>query len=129
MTTSHQERVEHPEIAAHSRTVERSDRLRGLLADAATTHERLIDAFVEPPLFQTDDDGWLGTLYTVVYDPIAGEDEFRWRSETWRQWFKNFDEGVRTIRYWPTRRQTSLLCISAPDAVRCRADRISWSPE
>lgn len=99
LTTNHQEHVEHPEIAALSRTVERSDRLRDLHADAATTRERLIDAFAEPPLFQTDYDGWLGTLYTAVYDPIAGEVEFRWRSDTWRQSFRGFDEGLRTIRY------------------------------
>ncbi len=86
-------------MAAHSRTVERSDRLHDLRTDPATTRDRLIAAFAEPPLFQTDYDGWLGTLYTAVYDPLAGEVEFRWPSETWRQSFKSFDEDVRTIRY------------------------------
>ena len=129
VTTNHQGRVEHPEIAVHTRTVERSDRLRDLYGDPTVSRDRLIGAFAETPLYQTDYDGWLGTLYTAVYDPVGGEVEFRWPSETWRQSFATFDEGARTIRYWPTRRQTSLLCISAPDAVRWRADRTSWSPE
>jgi hypothetical protein len=46
-------------------------------AGCSSSCERLIEAFLAPPLYRSARDRG-GTLYTAVYDPAAGTADYRW---------------------------------------------------
>ena len=68
-TTNHQRRVDWPEQARFSRTVERADHLKGLLAEKGLTAAGLTRAFLEAPLFSRNYAAGFGTVYTAAYRP------------------------------------------------------------
>jgi predicted choloylglycine hydrolase len=96
-TTNHQGKVEWPEYAAAIRTVEREERVLELLGDPDVDRERFADAFLEPPLHNTEYAQGFGTIYTAAYDPRAGSVEYRWPGYTWAQSFDAFEPGSRTV--------------------------------
>ena len=63
----------------------------------APSAERFIEGFLQPPLFATDGDRRLGTLYTVAYHVGEGRAEFRWPGVRWDQSFADFAEGERSV--------------------------------
>lgn len=81
-----------------TRTVERRDELSDLLARGITL-DALADAFLCEPLFQRDYAGGFGTLFTAVYDPVAGELTLRWPDQDWHQSLAEFKPGSRTLHY------------------------------
>jgi predicted choloylglycine hydrolase len=92
-TTNHQGKVEWPEYARATRTVERERRVNALLADPDMTRERFIAAFLEPPLHNTDYVQGFGTIYTAAYYPVEGRVEYRWPGgSVWKQSFDRFEE-------------------------------------
>jgi predicted choloylglycine hydrolase len=103
-------RVIHPAIATNhqgeafadrpefTRTAERRDRLRQLLAKDISPDE-LTAAFLREPLYQRSYDAGFGTLFTAVYDPLAGGLTLRWPGEVWQQALAAFIPGTRLIRY------------------------------
>jgi predicted choloylglycine hydrolase len=97
-TTNHQGKVEWPEYAAAIRTVERERRVLALLEDPAIDRARFIDAFLEPPLHNTDYAHGFGTIYTAAYHPEEGRVEYRWPGYAWEQSFDDFVPGSRTVR-------------------------------
>jgi predicted choloylglycine hydrolase len=99
VATNHQGEPEWPELARFSRTLERHDRLLGLLGDGSPDDERRVGAFLEPPLYVTDYARGFGTLYTAVWRPDLGEVELRWPDGMWRQSLDGFSEGRRGVRY------------------------------
>ena len=93
VTTNHPERVEWPEHAAGSLSVERLDYLRGRLGAAD-----LGDAFFEPPVYKPLS-GDFATVYTAVYRPARGEAVFRWPGHEMRQSFAAFTPGEVEVEY------------------------------
>ena len=101
VVTNHQEAIDWEEYAAATRTLDREGHLRGLLADTMLDEERLVRAFLEPPLYARGFDRGFGTLYTAVYRPADGSVDYRWPSSMWRQSFAAFIEGEHTVPLTP----------------------------
>jgi predicted choloylglycine hydrolase len=96
VATNHQEKIEWPEQARATRTVEREQHLRELLEDPELTGERFTDAFLRPPLHSRAFDREMGTIYTAAYWPTEGRVEYLWPEHTWQQSFGGFVEGSHT---------------------------------
>jgi predicted choloylglycine hydrolase len=90
VATNHQHRGDWPAYAAAVQTYERERRLVELLRTSGMTRERLVDAFLSPPLYRCRyGDG--ATLYTAVYEPRAGRAEYVWPQ---RRIVERFDRFV-----------------------------------
>lgn len=96
-STNHQRRVEWPQHARASGTVERARALKSVVKTAAKA-PAVLKAFLEPPVYQTAYGSGYGTLYTAVYRPEAGSAELIWPDERWTQSCDAFEDGTRTIR-------------------------------
>lgn len=94
--TNHQREDDWPDYARAVRTFERERYVLELLHDPGMTRERLIEAFLEPPLYSTAFSRGFGTIYTAAYLPAEGRVEYRWPDFTWSQSFDDFSEGERT---------------------------------
>ncbi len=94
--TNHQGSVEWREHAQATKSVERQGTLERLVTDAESP-DRFVEGFLQPPLFATNGDRRLGTLYTVAYHLGEGRAEFRWPGMRWDQSFTAFEEGARTV--------------------------------
>lgn len=88
VATNHQERVDWPEHAAATRSVERHAALRALADE---------DAFLSPPLYATEFARGFGTLYTAVYRPVERAVDYVWPGERWTQSLAGFTPGTRTV--------------------------------
>lgn len=97
VATNHQGRIEWPEHAAATRTVEREQCLVRLLARKSTDAKQFVDAFLRPPLYLADYARGMGTLYTAAYDVGTGRVEYRWPGVSWPQSFADFVEGRRLV--------------------------------
>ena len=104
VATNHQHSVEWPEHATAIASVEREQRLLELVADVEASEERVLDAFLEPPLYSVAYADGFGTLYTAVHRPAEGAVEYRWPGARMRQSFDGFEEGSLEIRL-PTSRE------------------------
>jgi predicted choloylglycine hydrolase len=89
VATNHQERVDWPEHASATRSVERHAALCSL-ADA--------EAFLAPPLYATDYSRGFGTLYTASYRPADRAVSYRWPGTSWSQSLAAFTPGALTVR-------------------------------
>jgi predicted choloylglycine hydrolase len=98
--TNHQTDVDWHERARFSRTVERKRFLDELLARPGLEPAVLIEAFLAPPLFNTEYGRGFGTLYTASYRPLDGSMTMHWRDQTpWQQSFRAFSPGRRSVWY------------------------------
>jgi predicted choloylglycine hydrolase len=98
--TNHQGRVEWPEQARFSRTVERAGAIERLLAEPGMTPARLTAAFLRPPLYAHNHSQGFGTVYTAAYRPVEATLELRWPDEKpWRLSCDDFREESRSVRY------------------------------
>jgi predicted choloylglycine hydrolase len=96
--TNHQAQVTWPEQAAFSKTRERKRLLETLLAGERLDERRLCDAFLEPPLLNTDFRRNFGTVYTAVYRPSSETMSYLWPAEpAWRHDFAGFRAALRTV--------------------------------
>jgi predicted choloylglycine hydrolase len=95
--TNHQGDVEWHEHARTTRSLEREHRLGVALAEADSP-QSFANAFLRPPLFSTDYDSGMGTLYTAVYRVARGSVEYRWPGFAWEHSFERFRPGRRVIR-------------------------------
>ena len=86
-----------PAHAARFRSVERQRALFDLL-DNAPGPDAAIDAFLRPPLYNTDFDHGFGTLYTAAYRPAAGTVEYAWPGSRWTVGFDS-PSGTHQARY------------------------------
>jgi predicted choloylglycine hydrolase len=98
-TTNHQETIDWHENAVFSKTLERSELLQKLLLEQDSTGAKIANAFLEPPLYATLFEQGFGTLYTAIYNPVAGSVEFRWPNEKVTVSFTHFEEKYRYIDY------------------------------
>jgi predicted choloylglycine hydrolase len=99
VATNHQRPDDWPQYARSVDTFGREQRLLELLGVPKMTGDRLVDAFLEPPLYRTGFASGIGTLYTAAYFPAAGRAEFRWPGHSTNQSFRRFVEHHHTARY------------------------------
>jgi predicted choloylglycine hydrolase len=99
-TTNFQHRVDWPEHARATHSVERLRCLEQRLTTAGSTEE-FANALLQPPLFQSSYLRGYGTLYTAVYLPRSGRAELRWPGVRWAQSLQAFTAGRRDIVYAP----------------------------
>lgn len=97
--TNHQGAVDWPENARFNRTVERSAALSKLLSAPVPDADDMIDAFLQPPLYNTRFAEGFGTLYTAVYQPAEGRMQMRWPGQSLLQRFDDFEEVYRLIQF------------------------------
>jgi predicted choloylglycine hydrolase len=97
VATNHQRGGMWTEHAAMSKTIERyrflKERIDGVRQDG------LIQAFLEPPLFNTDYEHAIGTLYTAAYAPAAGSMKVLWPNRRWERSFSDFEEAEIDVEY------------------------------
>jgi predicted choloylglycine hydrolase len=98
VATNHQHRGDWPAYAAAVQTYERERRLLELLRTSGMTRERLVDAFLSPPLYRTRY-GNGATLYTAVYEPGAGRAEYVWPQRRIVERFDRFVSASHVQRY------------------------------
>jgi predicted choloylglycine hydrolase len=90
--TNHQERLDWPEQAHATHSLERHAVLAGLLANSIDL-ERLVAQFLSPPLYSTTYELGFGTLYTAVYRPADLTIEYRWPDSSWKHSIGEFTSG------------------------------------
>jgi len=103
IATNHQGRVEWPEYAALTRSVERLAALEAALRRPDVTPERLLRQFLRPPIVGDQWERAFGTLYTAAYYPADGRVELHWPHVAMTQSFDRFAESETVVRY-PVRR-------------------------
>jgi predicted choloylglycine hydrolase len=98
-TTNHQGRVDWPENAVFNKTIERSDYLKELMDGQSPDANEMSDAFLRPPLYNTQYDQGFGTLYTAVYNPSERTIKIRWPQQDIQVSFDNFKEQYKLIEF------------------------------
>jgi predicted choloylglycine hydrolase len=111
IATNHQHRGDWPAYAAAVQTYERERRLLELLRTSGMTRDRLIDAFLSPPLYRTRYARG-ATLYTAVYDPVAGRAEYVWPQ---RRIVESFDRFVSASHVQSYGEPDAVAPIPAPE--------------
>jgi predicted choloylglycine hydrolase len=98
--TNHQLGIEWPRHGRLSNTLARAAFLETLLERPQLGGAGLIDAFLQPPLFETGYARGFGTVYTAAYRPALGEVTLLWPhspAQTWR--IGNADARTFQVRY------------------------------
>ena len=98
-TTNHQIHVDWPENATFNKSMERSEFLSDLLAQKGLDAKTLADAFLRKPLYNTLFSEGFETLFTSVYQPVAGTMQLRWPNESMFQSFNNFTESHKLVQF------------------------------
>jgi predicted choloylglycine hydrolase len=99
ISTNHQGKIDWPEHARFSKTLEREQFLVDVLKKENLTDEKIAKVFLENPLFNTQYKDGFGTIYTSVYRPAEGYMQLRWQGETLQQSFSDFTEGNNLISF------------------------------
>ena len=94
VATNHQHRGEWPEYERAVGTFERERRLLELLRMSRMSSDRLVQAFLEEPLYRAAFASGLGTLYTAAYFPATGRAEYRWPDDVMIQPFDDAKERL-----------------------------------
>jgi hypothetical protein len=68
------------------------------------SEDRLVRAFLRPPLYRAAFSRGLGTVYTAAYLPAEGRAQYRWPELRWTQSFAQFSERSDTVSYGSARR-------------------------
>ncbi len=99
VSTNHQDSIEWHDHARATGTLERERHLEQRLKENTASAQRLVRAFLLPPVYSTSFDRGFGTLYTAVYHPRRREVEYLWPGLRWAQSFQSFREEQVVIRY------------------------------
>ncbi len=129
-TTNHQKRVEWPEHDRLTRSVARALRLRALLAERPYNPDRVVEAFLRPPLRSTAYSSSTGTLYTAEYRPARGRVTYRWPGSTWSHSLDGVAEGthVATLTDGPDEDRPGWAAWSATSSTAACSPPRSSSP-
>lgn len=131
VSANHQETIDWLAYARRTKTVERTDRLNELLAEADASLDSITAAFLQAPLYATDFAQNFGTLYTAAWSPASGQVCLLWPEAELTQSFADFQPGTTTVHLlycspvctrWP--RRMPVVGRSAPITERrpqCRA--------
>jgi hypothetical protein len=87
--------------------LERERRLLDLLRAPRMDRDRLVEAFLQAPLYRTEFASGLGTLYTATFFPAAGRVEYRWPAYSFAQSFERFVEQRHRQHYANGRSESS----------------------
>ena len=87
--------------AGATRTYEREAFLAERLADDAEPEHRLIERFLEPPLYSTRWHAGNGTLYTAAYRPASKDVELRWPGQRMQLGCARFEDRELAVTYGP----------------------------
>jgi hypothetical protein len=98
MTTNHQHGPEATDRPSFTRTHQRRDHLKRMIAQGVTP-EALGDAFLRAPLYQRNHAQGFGTLFTAVYDLGRRELSLRWPTQDLVQQLDRFEESRRIVSY------------------------------
>jgi predicted choloylglycine hydrolase len=98
VATNHQHPGDWPAYAAAVQTHERECRLLELLRTPQMTRDRLLEAFLRPPLYRIARDRG-GTLYTAVYDPVAATADYLWPDARIAESLASFTPAWHLQRY------------------------------
>lgn len=96
--TNHQGAIEWAENGDFNNTAGRATYIEKILK-LGYSGEKLTNAFLQAPLYNTRFSEGLGTLYTAVYKPIEGSVELRWPKKQMLQTFDHFTEKYKLISY------------------------------
>ena len=99
VATNHQDRVEWPEHARATATVERERYLLHRLTLHQEPVHEFICAILRPPIYSLCFQRGVGTLYTAAYWPAEGAMSLYWPGSAWRFSFDKSREGVRHVSY------------------------------
>jgi predicted choloylglycine hydrolase len=103
VATNHQHIDDWPAYAREVRSVEREQRLLELMRAPRMSEDRLVRAFLRPPLYRAAFSRGLGTVYTAAYLPAEGRAQYRWPGLQWKQSFAQFSERTDTVSYGAAR--------------------------
>lgn len=122
--TNHQLGVEWPGHGRLSRTVERDDFLRGLMADgAAVDSSSLARQFLVPPLQAREYRRGFGTVYTALYRPASGRAWLAWGDGAFHEWsFADFPNRQVSVEYSGQGSRATASAASTPDTSAQSAD-------
>ncbi len=97
--TNHQGRIEWHDHARATATLEREQFLRFRLEDDGLTFPKLVEAFRRPPLYTNAYGNGFGTIYTAIYDPVAGSASYLFPDGSAKHFaFGDFREESWTVR-------------------------------
>jgi predicted choloylglycine hydrolase len=99
VATNHQGTEDMTVLATRTRSLEREEFLEANVSDPKQTRASFVDAFLAPPLYNTDWPRAFGTLYTASYDARSREVEILWPSQRWRRTFTDFEETETVIAF------------------------------
>lgn len=88
-----QGRTEWPEHASFCATVERERVLDELVKEPSLTPQRLLDAFLRPPLYRSTAQSTWPTVYTAAYDVDARQVTLAWPERRWELSLARFTES------------------------------------
>ncbi len=98
--TNFQHRVEWPEHARATRSVQRCEALSRLIETSGSSHD-VCAALLHAPMLQSAYGRGYGTLYTAAYRPSSGRVDLLWPGQAWSQTLSSFSSGQRDIVYAP----------------------------
>ncbi len=99
LATNHQESIEWSEHARATASLDRAHFLSLRLHDRTETRQRFVGRFLEPPLYQTEHHHGWGTLYSAVYEPLAGRSTIHWPGYCLEQDFSRVVECTLAVRF------------------------------
>lgn len=91
--TNHQVKADWSEYTEFSKTIERYDLIKEMLATENFTSEQLVQSFFEKPFFNVNFEKQFGTLYTALYRPKKLNLSLLWQNRFLVQSFKEFEES------------------------------------
>lgn len=127
-TTNHQRKVDWPENALFNRTVERAAFLENWLSDNKHDPEKLVDAFMRWPLYNTNFAEGFGTLYTVDYRPVEGTVQLRWPRYAVMQSFDDFQEQYQLISFDQPKPNIAPMPVSTLEQEVASIDQVQQQP-
>ena len=99
IATNHQERIDWPQHTLATASIERERFLKFRLREDTDNPDKLIQAFLNSPLYSTAYDRGFGTLYTAAYRPLDGAVTYHWPNGAWKQSITAFEEGWRVLKF------------------------------
>ncbi len=99
LSTNHQGKIDWPEHAQFSKTLEREAFLSKIILEKDKIQNEIVSEFLKSPLFNRKYNEGFGTVYTSIYHPAEGSMELKWENNSLSQSFADFEDGQILITY------------------------------